>query len=371
MNEPIRILHVLGNLNRGGAETMVMNLYRNMDRNRIQFDFIIHTDKECSYDDEITALGGRIYRISNYSGYNHFRYKKSWNIFFETHKEFKIIHGHIRSTASIYLQIAKKYGLITIAHSHSSSSGRGFSAIVKSIMQYPIRFIADYFIACSNQSGLWLFGKNVIKRQNYFILNNAIEVNKYKYNSQVRFNKRLELNIQNKFVIGHVGNFHKPKNHEFLVDIFKEIHNENNNAILLLIGDGKLRFKIEKKIIDSGLTDSVKFLGVRPDISELLQAMDVFVFPSLYEGLGMAVIEAQASGLPCIVSNTLPKEVAITELVKYIPIKKPASYWSSNILEYCSNYDRVFYYDDIIKSGYDINTTANWLINFYMKIYKN
>ena len=215
MSDPIRIIQVFAQMNRGGAETMIMNLYRMIERSQIQFDFIVHTNEECAYDNEIRSLGGRIYRVPRYNGKNHFEYIKSWNKFFKTHPNYKIIHGHVRSTASIYLKIAKKFGLVTIAHSHSTSSGTGFSSIVKNILQYPIRNIADYLFACSEQSGEWLFGKNASKRNNFVILKNSIDVKKFVFNERVRFEKRKELKIDDKFVIGHIGRFIPSKNHKF------------------------------------------------------------------------------------------------------------------------------------------------------------
>ena len=163
MSEPIRILHVFGQMNRGGAETMIMNLYRHIDRTKIQFDFMVHSEEKCAFDDEIGQLGGKIYRVPRYNGRNHFLYIKEWSKFISNHKEYKIIHGHIRSTASFYLKVCKDNDRVTIIHSHSTSSGSGIiSSVVKNILQYPIRKIADYFIACSIPAGKWLFGENIV-----------------------------------------------------------------------------------------------------------------------------------------------------------------------------------------------------------------
>jgi len=179
MSQPIRVLQVFAQMNRHGSESMIMSMYRNIDRSKVQFDFIVHTTDKCDYDEEIESLGGRIYSIPRYTGTNHFLYKKAWHNFLKQHSDYKIIHGHIRSTASIYLKIAKKYGLITIAHSHNTSSGAGFSAIVKNIYQYPIRYIVDYLFACSKSAGTWLFGERACRKDNFFILNNAIDTKKF------------------------------------------------------------------------------------------------------------------------------------------------------------------------------------------------
>lgn len=363
----IRILHVLGGMGRAGAETMVMNLYRVIDRTEVQFDFMVHTEKECSYDNEIMSLGGRIYRVPSYNGKNHFQYKKEWNNFFLKHPEYKVIHGHVRSTASIYLKIAKKHGLVTISHSHNTSSGKGLSAIVKNVLQYPIRYTADYLFACSKTAGIWLFGEKACKKENFFILNNGIDTDKFVFNEDVRLRKRRELNIEDKFVIGHVGRFHPQKNHTFLIEIFNEIHKRNNNAVLLLVGEGDLINYIKNKVDNIGLRNSVIFAGNRSDVSELLQAMDIFVFPSLHEGLPVTMIEAQASGLPCVISDKITREVKITDLVKYLSINFEPTNWAEEILNFSNNYIRKNMSRDIKENSYDIETTTEWYKKFIRK----
>lgn len=367
MKKPIRILHVLGRLNRGGAETMVMNLYRNIDRSRVQFDFIIHTSDKCDYDDEILSLGGVIHHVPQFNGKNYLQYKKVWHRFFKSHPEYKIIHGHVRSTAAIYLWIAKKYELITIAHSHSTSSGMGMSAFVKDTLQYPIRYITNYLFACSKSAGQWLFGKNVSIKDNFIILKNAIDSQKYIYNQNNRMRIRKELEIEDKFVIGHIGRFNVSKNHELLINIFNVVHNKNKNSILIMIGDGELRPDIEKKVNDLGLIDAVIFLGVRPDVPDLLQAMDCFLFPSLYEGLGIVAIEAQAAGLPCLVSNSIPEETFITDLIESLPLTSSIDKWAERTLLHSKNRRRRNMNKEVKSSGYDINYTVKWLQDFYLE----
>ncbi len=346
---------------------MILNLYRNIDRSKIQFDFIIHTEEKCAYHNEILEMGGRIFTIPRYSGKNHFAYKTAWHSFLKDHPEYKIIHGHMRSTASIYLNIAKIYGLMTIVHSHSTSSGNGISAIAKNLLQYPIRFTADYFFACSRLAGVWLFGEKVCEKQNFIVLNNAIETHKFTFNKEVRRKKREEFHIQDQFLIGHVGRFHAPKNHKFLVDILKMIHEKNKDTVLMLVGDGDNRQEIQKKVHDLGLNDSVIFAGVRTDIPELLQAMDVFLFPSLFEGLPVSVIEAQAAGLPCVISDRITTEVKISDLITSISLGEPTEHWAETVLRYPGQSNRKDTYSEITKAGYDINHTSKWLQNFYLE----
>ena len=369
---PLRVLHVLGRLDRGGAETMVMNLYRKIDRSLIQFDFVKHTEDSCEFDEEILSLGGRIISIPQFKGYNFLHYINSWRKLFKVHSEYKIIHGHVRSTASIYLWIAKRYRLITVAHSHSTSSGNGFKAFVKNILQYPIRNNADYFFACSRKAGLWLFGKRVVQGNNFTILNNAIDTQRYTFDSQVRYHLREKLHIENKFVIGHVGRFTAAKNHNFLIDIFKLINDKYANTFLLLVGDGDLRTQLERKVRDLGLTHCVSFLGVRADIPDIMQAMDVFLFPSLVEGLGIVAIEAQAAGLPSIVSDALPEEVIVSNLIQRVSLNTLINHWVDLVLgHYFNPKERKNTSEEINKNGYNIIETSDWLREFYLKLAGN
>jgi len=368
MDKSIKILHVLGALNRGGAETMIMNIYRNIDREKIQFDFMIHTNEKCDYEDEIETLGGKIYRTSKYKGKNHFSYKAQWNKFFKEHEEYKIIHGHMRSTASIYLKIAKKYGRTTIAHSHSTASrGNIVEQIVKNIMQFPIRNIADYFFACSDEAGKWLFGKNIINNKNYKLIKNAIEVEKYIFNKNKRKALRNQLSLTGKLVIGHVGSFTYPKNHKRLIEIFNEIYKNNKNSRLLLVGDGPLKLKIINQIKSLELENKVKFVGVVSNVNDYLQAMDIFIFPSFFEGMPVSLIEAQASGLPCLTSLLVTKEAKILKSNKYISLKQLDSYLVKEAMKLYTNNKREDTSFEIKKAGYDIKEETKKLENFYLE----
>lgn len=371
MGNPIRILHVLGRLDRGGAETMIMNLYRNIDRSKIQFDFVIHTDRKCDYNDEIDKLGGRIYNVTRYKGKNHFVYKREWHVFFNSHPEYKIIHGHMRSTASIYLSIAKQYGIKTIAHSHSTASrGNKIDQFVKNIMQFPIRFIADYLFACSEEAGKWLFGNRVLNNKNYYIIRNAIDIEKYTFNESIRNQFRKQYKIKDQIVMGHTGSFTTPKNHDFLIEVFNQVQKRDSSALLLLIGEGELKPQIEKKIKGLNLENKVILTGSVPNVNEYLQMMDIFVFPSIFEGLGIALIEAQAAGVKSIVADNLPNEVFITDLIERMDIKNNPQSWAKAIL------DSVNYPDintestikDLRVAGYEITEQSKVLQNIYIDI---
>ncbi|TLQ39885.1 glycosyltransferase family 1 protein [Ruoffia tabacinasalis] len=370
MNNKIRILHVFSVMDRGGAETMIMEIFRKIDKSLFQFDFIVHTEKAGAYDEEIKKLGGKIYRVPRYNGKNHFQYIKRWNNFLKN-KHYHIIHGHVRSTASIYLSIAKKNKILTISHSHSTSNGKNISSIFKNLLQLPIRVIADCYLAASKDAGIWLFGKTIVERDNFFILKNSIEAKRYSLNNKIRNEYRNNLDIQDQFVIGHIGSFKGPKNHLFLIEIFNIVQQKNADSILLLVGDGEERPSILKKITEFGLKDKVILTGIRSDIPNLLQAFDVFVFPSLFEGFGIVAVEAQTAGVPIIVSDEIPKEAFLTDLIESVSLKEKAEFWADSILNYVDNIktsDRVV---EIINSGYDIGEAVHQLQNIYIKLLNN
>lgn len=365
----IRILHVLGGLERGGAETMVMNLYRNINRSQIQFDFIVHTADRQDYYDEVLGLGGKIYSFPKFRLYNIFKVIEYWKRFFNDHPEYKILHSHIRSYASIYLPIARNFGVKTIIHSHSTSNGNGPVSLCKNALQYPLRHCSDYYFACSEIAGKWLFGNKIIKTDKFHVLNNAIDALSYKYDPVKRLEIRRKLNISEMNVVYiNVGRLEQPKNHIFLLNIFNEIHKKNCNTKLLLVGGGSKKQEILAQINYLGLSGCIILMGSRNDISELLQAADCFLFPSLWEGLGLGAIEAQASGLPCLCSTGVPKAVRITNLCKFIPIADK-KHWINEAENFSEVREDT---SEAIKiAGYDITTTTKWLSMFYQKIWNS
>lgn len=365
MSEPIRILHVIGIMNRGGAETMIMNLYRHIDRTKIQFDFVENSFEPAVFDEEILSLGGRIYRCPRYNGKNHFAYVKWWNAFFQDHRgEYPIVHGHLGSTAAIYLSIAKKHGAYAIAHSHSASINLRYY-----LFTYPTRFVANQFFACSEAAGISRYGKRVgTDKARCAVLPNAIDLGQYGYNEQLRREMRKQLRLDEEcLVIGHVGRFVDAKNHLFLIDVFEAIHCRKPDSVLLLVGDGALRPKIEAHIAQKGLGDHVILTGVRSDTWKYYQAMDAFVMPSLYEGLPVSMVEAQTSGLPCYVSDTVPREAALTGLVGFKSLGNSAEQWSNWILEHPQTVRRSMK-KEIREAGYDIDASAKKLEQYYTEV---
>ena len=360
----IRILHVLGGLNRGGAESMIMNLYRKIDRNSFQFDFIIHTNGDQDFSSEVIELGGKIFVFPKFNGKNYRELKTKWSEFFKAHPEYKILHSHVRSYASLYIPIAKKNNVKTIIHSHSTSNGKGFKSLVKKALQYPLRFQADRFIGCSEASGKWLFGSRIIKSEKYSTLQNAITLENFVNDPVRRSILRDKLKISGKCYI-HVGRLHPAKNHGFLLDCFARIVSDDPQAVLLIVGDGECKDEIKKKIDELGIGESVRMLGSRADVPELLLAADVFLFPSIWEGVPLTVVEAQAAGLPCIVSDRVTEDVCVSELVTRLPISDP-TVWAKNansITPY-----RIDVRNMISDAGYDVKQNAVLLEKYYLEL---
>lgn len=367
MSEPIRILQVLGRLDRGGAETMIMNLYRHMDREQLQFDFLIHTEDVCDYTEEIGKLGGKIYSMEPFRASTAPGYRKQWRRFFREHPEYRVIHGHMRSTASLYLAEAKRAGLVTIVHSHNTSSGSGLSAVVKNLLQYPLRYQADYLFACGKRAGEWLYGKKACDGPRFHLLPNGIETERFRFQSAVRTEKRRELELgDDELVFLHIGRMEEQKNHRFLLEIMREIRHMEKKSRLLLCGCGPLEAELKKQA-----GEDVVFLGVRDDIPDLMMAGDAMIFPSLFEGLPVTVVEAQAAGLSVLMSDTVTDEVILTDLVQTMSLQKSAGSWAERALEMAEKLpDRSCYAQQIRSAGYDVEQSARWLTEFYLSCLK-
>lgn len=363
----IRILHVIGSMNFGGAETLIMSLYRHIDRSRVQFDFVENISREAAFDQEIRALGGRIYNCPHYNGKNHFAYVRWWKNFFREHgQDYTAIHGHLGSTAAIYLRIAKRFGIFTIAHSHNTN-GVGFEDLLYRCYAYPTRFIADQFFACSRQAGIDRYGKRVgSDPEKCLLIHNAIDTKRFSFDAKTREDSRNALNYsKNDLVIGHIGRFVTQKNHPFLIDIFAEILRREPNAKLLLLGLEDPEQAIRKKAERLGLTDSILFAGLHRDTVPYYHAMDVFVLPSLFEGFGIVNIEAQCCGLPCVISDKVsPECILAQDLVSVCSLADRPEEWASRILTVASR-DRFDHSKIVADSGYDVRQIAASLEEFY------
>lgn len=370
MNNPIRILHVIGVMNRGGAETMIMNIYRNIDRSKVQFDFVVHTNEIGSFDDEIKKLGGKIFHCPKLNVENLLSYKNWWVRFFQNDGlSYRVVHGHIGSTASIYLKAAKDSGKYTIAHSHSSGTDYSLKSFLYKLLSYNTRNIADYFFACSYAAGVDRYGKKIAyDKQRYKILNNAIDTSLFGFNENIRKEIRNQFGLtENDLIIGHVGRFTSEKNHKFILKIFSNLLKNHDSSKLILVGDGPLRNEIENLSKELNINNKVIFTGVRKDVNYIMQAFDVLLFPSIYEGLPVTLIEAQSTGLPCVISNKIPEDCILTNnLIHIVNLEDDISKWVETILD-VKNITRNGRENEIKEAGFDIKATAKWLEEFYGK----
>ena len=370
----IKVLNIMGSIFRyGGTESFVMSYYRNIDRTQIQFDFVVHGFEKGVYDDEINSLGGKIYQVpvksKDYSG-NIRELKKITGS-----GEYQIIHTHNDAMGMIALKIAKKYGLpVRIANSLNTDH-QTTNKIQYTLNEYArkrIKKYATHLTACSGLAGSWLFGEDAVNNNQVRIFKTAIDFDEFCYNEEKRNKLRTLYGIQDNLVIGHVGRFSEQKNHMFLLDIFKEIHNINPKAKLLLAGFGHLQEQIENKINALGLNDYVTMLGQISGTSEIMNAFDIFILPSLYEGQPVVLTEAQANGLQCYISGTVTKEVDIFKstdsykLVSFLSLNDSPEKWAETI---CNQYDekisRKISKEIFSSTGYEIKEAAKGLQDFY------
>lgn len=368
MDEPIKILHIVGRMDRGGTESLIMSLLHTVDKRKFQFDLVEQTQDICDYDEEIVNLGSKIYRCPQISPLSLSSYRKWWRNFFREHPEYRIVHGHSRGSGPIYLDEAKRAGRITVMHCHNNSTGRGIKGLIRYIWQLPLRNIADYNFACSYDSGISQFGRN----RKFEVIRNGIRTERYLWNPEVRERVRQAFGFTDHFVIGNVARFIEQKNHSFLVDVFYEIQKLSPEARLLLVGQGHLEESIRKKADGLGISEKIIFTGVRSDVHELMQAMDVFVLTSIFEGLGIVNIEAQAASLPCFVSDkVIPPEVDITEYMHHISLEESPRVWAETILKgRITPEQRRNTQKEICDAGFDIQSTCEKLCRFYEGVLK-
>ena len=359
--KPIRVAQMMTDMNYGGVEMVVMNYYRHIDKSKVQFDFFALEGSSIPYREEIESMGGRVYVVPRYT--HIIKYEKEIQRLFKENN-YKIVHSHMNTLGVFSLYGAKKAGVPVRILTNHSTAGKGETK--KNIMKYALRPFAKKYptqlCACSKYAGEWIYGKN----SQFKVIYNAIDLDKYKYNENLRKQIRDELGVYNKFVIGHIGRFCYQKNHDLLIDIFVEVLKQKKDAVLLLIGEGELEDTIKEKVKKLNIEDKVFFLGKRNDAHKYYQAMDVFLLPSRYEGLGMVAIEAQAACLPVVCSENVPKEVEISDKV----------YFANSIDDYAelvvrlSKKDRFDTSKILKEAGYDIKNEAAQLSAFYEELLK-
>ena len=365
MGEVLRVLHIVHILNRGGMESRIMDLYRHIDKQKYQFDFYVDSSQKGVFDSEIESIGGRVYyaTIANRNGLPSFR---AFNHFLKEHREFGIVYAY-NQWAGSYLRIAKKNDVtIRVAYSRTSLDTRSLKNTIKNIVKLNVNKYATHKFAVSKKAGKWLFGSNAMNNNEVIVWPNAIDAQCYAFNGGIRNEVRDELELNDKFVVTHVGNIRLAKNHPFLLDVFSEIRKINKDAVLLLVGNGSLD-SLKEQIDRLGIRDSIVFLGVRGDVPRLLQAGDVFVFPSIYEGFPGAVLEAQASGLWCLVSDAVTDEIELTDHIERISLSQTSLYWAKKALSY-GIVDRDVAWKGIVQAGYDINQLATQTEDFFGEV---
>ena len=368
----IRVLHSVSNMDRAGIETMLMNYYRNIDRSKVQFDFLCNKSKIGAYEEEIKSMGGRIFRTPGLNPIKWIKYENMVKELLKENPDIKIVHSH-NGAFSLQAQIvAKKVGIKNrIVHVHGTKIDFNLKLPLKLIYKPFLKLSSNNFWGCGTEAIRYYFGDRVIKENNYKIIKNAIDIDKFIFDKEKRVKLRKEYNLENKFVIGNVARFMKQKNHIFMLELFKVILNKNPNSVLMFFGDGELQNEIKQKAKDLGIEKSVMFMGNVENINEMYQVMDVFLLPSLFEGLPVVGIEAQTSGLKCFMSDTITNEVSITENVEFLSLKNDSlEKWADKILENI-DYERKDMSKEIITAGYSIKEEAKKLQDIYLKMGEN
>lgn len=348
-----RLLCIIGSMDVGGAETFLMKIYRSLDKNRYQLDFAVA--ESGFYDEEIRRCGGKIFKVTPKSNGVIRNFRDIQRIVKNNHYK-SVLRVSQNSLSALELFAAKLGGAEIRGYRSSNSStvsGTKKEIVTHKLCMWMPDLFANVRFAPSTEAAEYMFGKRCIDKGKAFLLKNGLSLDACQYSDNARNKVRAELGLRDEFVVGHIGRFNQQKNHAFLIDIFAEIKKNHKDAVLLLCGKGEKETEIYDKVKKIGLCDSVRFLGVRSDIPQLLSAMDIFVFPSFYEGMPNTVIEAQATGLPCYISDRITKEAAITDLVTFLPLQKP-ELWQETIETTAPKKDRLQYNLEMVQEGYDI-----------------
>ncbi len=365
-SSPIRVLQVVTQMNRAGLENRLMDLYRHINKEEVQFDFYTCRMEQGFYDDEIRHLGGRVYYGAPLSISKIFTIPRRFHDFLTDHQEYALVHCHLDQWCGFVLLGAKMAGVsVRIAHARTSLEKFTLKNLMKNIIKLPVNGTATDRLAVSLKAARWLYGNRVVQKGEIVVLPNAIEVNKFVFNENVRTNMREALGLSDRLLIVHVGNIRPEKNHDFLIEVLAELLKIDNSYFLLVIGSDYMNGKIQQKVYDMNLNNHVRFLGSRSDVSELLCAADIFVFPSLYEGFPGAVLEAQASGLPCFVSDSVTHEVSILPSTQYLSLKLTPWQWARAILDVPPVRNREQAAKLVVNAGYNITELSELMMGFY------
>lgn len=369
MDKAVKVLRIIGECKTGGTETIALNYYKNLNHDLVGMDFLFYGPSLPRFSKELEANGDRVINVVDYTDNLIGSIREIRDVVKKGN--YDIVHAQLNALnffplLGAYLGGAK----IRIAANHSTANMKYEPK--KSIVKYLVRpsagMLATNYAACSEHAGEWCFGKQALKNGKIKIIHNAIDLSSFNYSEETRQSIRSKMGWDGKFVIGHAGRFTEQKNHKFMVEIFAKVHERCPEAILAFAGDGHLMDEVKTQVKELGLTDFVQFLGVRFDMNELMQGMDIFLFPSLYEGLGNVITEAQAVGLRSIASDVVPNEVKMTELVDFISLNKSADFWADAILKYKDGYIHKSRHDDLKNAGYEIKSAARDLEKYYLEL---
>ncbi|MDO5396831.1 MAG: glycosyltransferase family 1 protein [bacterium] len=367
----IRILHSVSNMDRAGIETMLMNYYRHIDREKIQFDFLCNKKKPGAYDDEIIKMGGRIFHSPGLNPIKYFEYMKFIKKLISEYPEYKIVHAHNGAFGVYSLHGAKLAGVpIRIFHAHGASITKDWKLPLKLICKSRLNSNMNQHWSCGIESAKCYFGEKTVRNNDYLLIHNAIELDRFVFNMKVRADMRSKHKLEDKIVIGHVGRFMVQKNHKKLLEVFGEIHRLEQYAVLVLLGDGELEDEIKNYADKLGIRNYVMFMGNVSNVNEWYQAFDVFVLPSIWEGLPVVGIEAQTADLPCVFSSGITRETAITENASFVALDEENHVWADIILDKAKKASRVDRTADIRKAGYDIELEAKKMQDKYLELLK-
>ena len=365
----IRVIHSVSNMDRAGIETMLMNYYRRMDRDRVQFDFIVNKAKPGDYDDEILSMGGRIFRSPGLNPLHYPEYLRFVGDILKNNQDIRILHAHNEAMGLYALNGAKKAGLgVRIAHAHNTRIVRDYKWLLKIFCKQFLASSATDLWSCGRDAGIYFFGRKNWENRG-MIMHNAIETDRFAWSPAVRSAMRKKYGLENKTVVGHVGRFNVQKNHARLLAVFSEYARVNENAVLLLIGEGELEEKMKNMAASLGISGKVIFAGLQSNVNEWYQAMDVFVMPSLFEGLPVVGVEAQASGLPCIFSSAVTDEILLSPFSCRVPLSDSDKEWADAISSALNRpCDRTSGAGYIRKAGYDIASEAARIQELYISM---
>lgn len=371
MHKPLKVLFFIDRLRLGGIQALAKDILQHNDRSRMEIDMLNLDDGvEYPLKNELVNMGVMVYQLKGVwlrTPYDFLKYWKAVDSFFEHHHDYDVVHVHSGPKNYYILKAAKRWGIpVRVAHSHNTGfqSKNPISIMLGNILKTPMKNNATRWVGCSKMACEWMFGKGCVEKGKAKVILNAIDCNLFIYNEEIRNEVRKELGIENKFVLGHVGRFEPQKNHTFLLDIFAETVKRRDDACLVLVGIGSLMESMKQKADSLGLSDKVKFLGFRSDRERIMQAMDTFVFPSVYEGLSVVLIEAQASGMPVFVSDSTTTEVSYSPYIKFLSLKQSASDWAEEIVSR-GTVERKNMKAEIQKAGFDINTMIDNLYKLY------